>query len=122
MNADNRGSRFLGPYQLGGTVAVNNLLTDEDQTQVRILGTPFESNELFYGEVRHEMQLGGEGTKLVLSGNHIRTEPGSSIELLEFQGESNSFTVGANPNHPILRSRQSNWFRNGDFTRRVTSM
>ncbi len=114
VNADNRGSRFLGPYQLGGTVAVNNLLTDEDQTQVRILGTPFESNELFYGEVRHEMQLGGEGTKLVLSGNHIRTEPGSSIELLEFQGESNSFTVGAN--HPILRSRQSNWFVNGDFT------
>lgn len=116
VNFDNRGSRFLGAYQLGGTVAANNVFTDEDQTQLRVINTPFESEELFYSELRHEMQLGGEGTKLVFSGNHIRTEPGSSVALLEFQGESNSFTIGAN--HPILRSRQSNWFVSGDFTMR----
>ena len=114
VNFDNRGSRFLGAYQLGSTLAANNLITDEDQTQLRVIGTPFESDELFYSEIRHELQLGGEGTKLVLSGNHIRTQPGASVELLEFQGESNSFSVGVN--HPILRSRQSNWFVNSDFT------
>lgn len=116
VNFDNRGSRFLGAYQLGGTLAANNIFTDEDQTQVRLLGTAFQPDELFYSELRHEMQLGSEGTKLVFSGNHIRTEPGSSIELLEFQGESNSFSIGAN--HPILRSRQSNWFVSSDFTMR----
>lgn len=114
VNFDNRGSRFLGAYQLGGTVAANNVFTDEDQTQLRVINTPFESEELFYSELRHEYQLGGEGTKLVFSGNHIRTEPGSSVALLEFEGESNSFSIGAN--HPILRSRQSNWFVSSDFT------
>lgn len=114
VNFDNRGSRFLGAYQLGGTLAANNIFTDEDQTQLRVINTPFESEELFYSELRHEMQLGGEGTKLMFSGNHIRTEPGASVAPLEFQGESNSFTIGAN--HPLLRSRQSNWFVNTDFT------
>lgn len=114
VNFDNRGSRFLGAYQLGGTVAANNVFTDEDQTQLRVINTPFESEELFYSELRHELQVGGEGTKLVFSANHIRTEPGSSVELLEFEGESNSFSIGAN--HPILRSRQSNWFVSSDFT------
>lgn len=113
---DNRGSRFLGQYQAGATVALNDVFRADDQTQMRIISSAFEPDELFYAELRHEEQLGSEGLKLVFSGNHAFTKPGSSVEQLDIEGHSQAYTVGLN--YPIKRSRQANWFVSGDFTAR----
>lgn len=111
---DNRGSRFLGPYQLGLTAAFNNAFGLNDQTQFRLVNT--FNDELVYGEVRHEKQLGEEGTKMVFSVSEIQTRPSFTLEAFDIVGESTALSVGAS--HPILRSRRSNWFVNGDFTAR----
>lgn len=113
---DNRGSRFLGQYQAGATVAFNDVFRADDQTQLRIISSAFEPDELFYGEIRHEEQLGSEGLKLVLSANHAFTQPGSSVEQLDIEGHSQAYTIGVN--YPIKRSRQANWFVSGDITAR----
>lgn len=116
-NLDNRGSRFLGPIQGGFTAGVNNVFRAEDQTQLRILSSILQPDEMIYAELRHEQQLGAEGTKAVISATHTVTHPDSAVLApLDIVGISDSFSAGLI--HPFLRSRQSNWFVNGDFTAR----
>lgn len=113
----NRGSRFLGPEQLGITAALNNAITSNDQTQVRVVNTPVgDPDQLLFGEVRHEEQLGGDGTKLVVSASHIETRPGFTLEPFDVVGESTALSVGVS--YPYLRSRRSNLFLNSTFTAR----
>ena len=113
---DNRGSRYLGPYQLGASVYVNNVLGLEDQTLFRGSNSIFQQDEFSFAEVRHEEQVGSEGTKIVASGSFVRTNPGHTLEPLDIIGKSYTASIGVI--HPLVRSRQANWFLNGDFTAR----
>jgi hemolysin activation/secretion protein len=117
---DNRGSRFLGPYQASVTGTFNNALGLNEQTQLRVLNSIFQPTELQYTDLRHEEQLGSEGAKLVLAGSYSRTRPGASLDSSNIDGWSATGSVGAN--YPILRSRQTNWFVNGDFDVRDTDV
>jgi len=118
LSFDNRGSRYLGPLEAGGTFSFNNLFGLDEQTQIRGLNTVDTVEELNYIELRHEEQLGSEGTKLVFSGNYVITRPGYTLEPLDLRGDT--YTLSAGVTHPLLRSRQDNWFINSDFTiRRV---
>jgi len=117
---DNRGSRYLGPYQASANLFVNDAIGLDEQTQFRFANSIFQPDELVYGEIRHEEQLGSEGTKLLISANHVETEPGYSLEALDTEGDSTAFTVGLS--YPITRSRQSNWFVNTDLTARNVSV
>lgn len=115
-STDNRGSRFLGRPQANASIYFNNALGLDEQTQLRIANTPFEREELRFGEIRHEQQLGSEGTTLLLSAGTVRTKPGFTLDPLDVNGRSTTYSIGAS--HPILRSRRANWFINTDFTYR----
>lgn len=117
---DNRGSRYLGPFQLGANLYLNNLLGADEQTQFRVANSIFQPEEMVYAEARHEEQLGSEGTKLLLAASGTWTHPGYTLEDLDTTGESGSITLGVS--HPLTRSRQSNWFVNSDFTGRNVSV
>lgn len=112
LTADNRGSRFLGQYQGGATLNMNNIMGRFDRTTLRGIATA-EFDELRYGEIVHEQQIGSEGTKIAVSASHTHTHPGSRLESLDIQGENRSYTVGIS--HPFIRSRQSNLFGNAEF-------
>ena len=111
---NNRGTRYLGPVQATGVLAVNNLLQQDEQTSIRVINTIFYPDELKYFGARHEEQLGSYGTKLILDGNFVATKPGYSLEAFDVTGESYEFDAAVT--HPILRSRKSNWFVNSDFS------
>lgn len=111
---DNRGTRYLGPYQLSATASVNNLFGLEDQTQLRAASSIFQTDEFAYGEIRHEEQIGSEGTKAFFSGSYVDTHPGYSLAPLDIHGISYALSLGVS--HPLVRSRQQNWFVNTDFT------
>ncbi len=113
---DNRGSRFLGPEQGGATLAVNNVLGMNEQTELRVLSSVFSPDELRYIDLRHEEPIGSEGTKLILDANYARTKPSFNLASLLLDGTSTSVSAGLT--HPLTRSRQSNWFVNTDFTAR----
>lgn len=111
---DNRGTRYLGPYQLSATVAANNAFGLEEQTQLRAASSILQTDEFAYGEIRHEEQIGTEGTKLFFSGSYVDTHPGYALRPLDIHGISYALSIGAS--HPLIRSRQENWFVNTDFT------
>lgn len=113
---DNRGSRFLGPVQANASAFFNNLMGMDDLTQVRVSNSIFNRSELRFGEIRHAQQLGNEGTTLTVFANAAHTEPGSNLRDLDIKGDSGVLSAGVS--HPIIRSRRTNWFVNGDFTAR----
>lgn len=117
VSADNRGTRYIGPYQGGVTVNANNLFGIYDRTQVRGTLTA-DPDELQFFQVSHDEQLGAEGTKLTVSAAHTRTDPGYRLKAFDILGTDT--LVSAAVQHPFVRSRQTNLFGNASFDVRNT--
>jgi hemolysin activation/secretion protein len=102
---DNRGTRYVGPYQgqVGGTI--NSLLARMDQTQLRLIGTS-QLEELRYGELTERIQIDDEGTQLGLAMRRTLSQPGYTLKPLEFESESVSGELTMT--HPFIRSRPEN--------------
>lgn len=103
---DNRGSKFIGPWQHTLALSVNSLYGLYDTTQARFFFAFPDTNELVGGELSHELPLGHNGTKLSLLGSVIDTKPGDSLKVLDINGESTF--LQAKVTHPFIRSRQEN--------------
>ncbi len=112
LSLDNRASRYLGPYQGGLTVGLNNLWGLNERTQLRTLVAP-ESNEMAFVDVTHDEYLGTEGTRLRLNASYTRAQPGSKLEAFDIEGDTNAYAMFLS--HPFLRSRQSNLFGSVGF-------
>ncbi|MDX2074728.1 MAG: ShlB/FhaC/HecB family hemolysin secretion/activation protein [Alphaproteobacteria bacterium] len=104
-SVDNRGSKFVGPWQYNATVAANSLFGLYDRTQLR-LTTSSPSKELRGFELQHDELLGTDGTKLSLLASRTHTEPGDSLKNIDIVGDSDLFE--AKVTHPFIRSRQEN--------------
>jgi hemolysin activation/secretion protein len=102
---DNRGSRFNGPIQGSAGGNLNSILGLYEQTGFNFVTTE-PTSELIYFNGKHEQQIGGEGTKILLSGSLSRTEPGSTLETFNVEGDSS--TISALISHPFIRSREKN--------------
>lgn len=105
LSFDNRGSRYVGPYQISGTVAGNSVLGLYERTLLRAI-TVTQVNELQFFDLQHEEQIGHEGTRLLVSGSYSKTDPGYLAKPLDVDGESYSFQVKTQ--HPFIRSRAEN--------------
>lgn len=109
---NNRGSRFLGPLQMGATVGANSVLGLSERIQLRSIVSG-NLDELRYYEASYQQPVWDEGTTLRGLVSFTDTEPGASLEPLDIEGESVNFTLAAR--HPLLRSRQENLFGNLGF-------
>jgi len=110
---DNRGSRYIGPWEHTVTLDANSMLDAYDHTQLRVETVdPFK--ELFGVQLQHDEILDSEGTKLSLMGSHIRTEPeGGALEGLHIVGDSDLFE--AKVSHPFMRLREQSFVGNATF-------
>ncbi|MDR3424761.1 MAG: ShlB/FhaC/HecB family hemolysin secretion/activation protein [Alphaproteobacteria bacterium] len=101
---DNRGSKYIGPWEHTFMLGANSLLDSFDHTQLRV-ETADPLKELFGIQLQHDEILDSEGTKLSLSASHFRTEPNSSyLEGLHVVGDSDLFE--AKVSHPFMRLRE----------------
>ena len=112
LQADNRGNKFIGQYQLQALAAYNSAFGIYDRNTFRLLGSS-DFEELRYGEFTNELQLGNEGTQLITRIASARTEPGSTLSALEIEGETNLIEIAVE--HPLIRSRTRNLFGRGEF-------
>jgi hemolysin activation/secretion protein len=117
MSADNRGTRFVGPYQLGTGLNINSVAGLYEQVGVRLIGTS-EYRELRLGSVTYQHQLGTEGTKLYLSAGRTFSEPGFTLEDLDIKSFTTTF--GVSISHPWIRSRSENLSTTFEFDFRNT--
>jgi len=112
-SVDNRGSRFLGPYQVEAGGAVNALWGTGDRLAYRGVSTAFQPRELMFHELRYITTLTEFGTTLDVSGTYTRTRPGFTLKFLEIEGES--WTWAVRLRQPLIRSRQMNLWVWGGF-------
>lgn len=104
-SVDNRGSKYIGPWQHSVTGGVNSALGLFDRTQLR-LTTASPTVELRGYELMHEEMIGNQGTRLTLLGSRTNTQPGDSLKAIEIQGQSD--LLEAKVTHPFIRARQEN--------------
>ena len=105
FTSDNRGNKFIGPYQEQLTLTENSALGLGERTTARGINT-IPVSELHFFDIQHEEQLNTEGTKLTLLYSHAATRPGDILEPLDLEGTSNEYAVTVS--HPFLRSRAEN--------------
>ena len=111
FTSDNRGNKFIGPYQEQLTLTENSLAGLEERTTVRGINS-IPTSQLHFFDVQHEEQLDAEGTKLILLYSNAYTHPGDSLKPLDLEGTSDDYAVTLS--HPFIRSRAQN------FTGRLT--
>ena len=102
---DNRGSRYIGPYQIGLGTRLNSVLGAYERTGVRVL-TATQFKELRFLELTHEDQLGSEGTILKTKATLTRSNIG--FDLSDLGIVSRNLNLGARVSHPFIRSRTNN--------------
>ncbi len=102
---DNRGSRYLGPWQASGTGVWHNLIGRDNTITARAL-TSIPADELKYADVTHEQFLGSRGLKLSVHAATSKTRPGGNVSALDIQGDSQ--TLAARLSLPVWRSRPMN--------------
>ena len=112
FSADNRGSRFLGPYQFGASGRLDNILGLYESTELEVVGTA-QLSELKFAALTHTQQLGTDGTTLTIIGSITDTEPGSTLDVLNVEGRSQAVT--ATISHPFMRTRRQNLSVVGGF-------
>lgn len=105
-SADNRGTRYVGPYQfqLGG--AANNILGFNETTGLRGIITS-QTNELRMIDFDHDEPISDEGTRAKFQFQAAFVEPGYTLKPQEIQSQQVYGALGAS--HPLIRSRTKNW-------------
>lgn len=107
LRADNRGTRFLGPYQLQGGSTFNSVLGLNEETLIRGIVTQ-QPTELRFYEARHKQQLGTEGTTAEGFASFTQTRPGFTLRGLNVRGES--IRGGVTLEHPFVRRRSESLY------------
>ena len=105
LSVDNRGSKYIGPWQESATVVANSLFGVYDRTQLRV-STANPNKELTSFELQHDEELDDDGTKLSLLASNTHTQPGDALTSAEIVGNSELYELKVS--HPFLRSRQEN--------------
>ena len=105
IGADNRGTKFNGPFQINAGISSNALLKNYERIGFQSVVTS-NTNELKFFNGFYEQPISSEGTKLFFSGSFSESEPGSDLELFEVVGESKTNMLKIT--HPFIRSRSKN--------------
>ena len=112
VNADNRGSKFVGPIRIQGGATVNGVLGLAERTGGRLIVTS-DTDELRFAELLHEQPVGLEGLTLGVRTTVTRSEPGSSLAALDVENKTEAVELTAT--FPLIRSRRRNLLLDGEF-------
>ena len=106
LSVDNRGSKYLGPYQVMGGVYANDAFHTGGRLGLNAVVTPDSGPDLAYGALSFDQPLGTGGMRLFTSVSYTRTRPGSILRTLETKGSALNGDTALS--YPFIRSRDFN--------------
>lgn len=112
---DNRGSRWLGPWQAYAGFTFNDALGLGERLSLTAVVAP-EDGELGFLSLNYEQPVGASGLRVNAFASYAATEPGDELAILGVHGEST--TLGFGLTYPLIRSRASNLLFRANFTAR----
>lgn len=110
FQADNRGSRYLGPLQVNAGARLSNTFGLFEGISLQAVGTPDDA-EMLFGALTWQQPLNHEGTRLSVGISQTSTEPGHTLSQFDVEGLSKAFNLELA--HPFVRSRNLNFFVTG---------
>ncbi|HEY0283123.1 MAG TPA: ShlB/FhaC/HecB family hemolysin secretion/activation protein, partial [Rhizomicrobium sp.] len=106
LSVDNRGSKFLGPYQVMGGVFFNDVFGTAGRFGINAVVTPDQGPDLAYGAVSYNQPIGINGLRLFASASYVQTRPGSVLRALDTKGRATNADLALS--FPFVRSRDFN--------------
>lgn len=108
---DNYGTRYVGPQQMTGNIALNSFAASGDSGQITMVKTP-KGGELTYIDANYNMPVYDNGVRLLFGGTRAQTHPLFVLRPLQIDGlNMNYYTMAT---FPIIRARtQSLTLRTG---------
>lgn len=102
VSYDNYGTRYIGPQQMTGNIALNSWVTSGDATNFTITKTP-KGGELTYTDLNWSTPVDDNGTRWLLGWTRVHTHPLFVLGPADIDGlNSNYYT---NLYFPTLRTR-----------------
>ncbi len=101
-SANNRGSRFTGPWTLSGEASAYNTLGLAEQMSLSVSGTP-ELRQQRYVGLRYTQPTPFDGLVVGADVSYSNGKPGFTLKALDAQTESQRISLRAL--YPIMRSR-----------------
>lgn len=106
LTLDNRGTRYIGPFQLSTGARFNSLLGLQDQTTLHVINTPDVFHELRAYDIGESLPLGEAGTVFSVLWSQAYTRPGFTLNQFDIRSRADTFTLTLT--QPIIRSRSEN--------------
>ncbi len=105
INANNRGTQYIGPYQSSVGVSLYDLFGADSVNAVG--ATSLNSvNQMRYGSLGYDIVIGPYATEINPSVTQTLTQPGGSLNNLGMSGVSTKYNL--NVNQPLYSSAQQN--------------
>ncbi|HAJ90265.1 MAG TPA: hypothetical protein DCM27_04530 [Rhodospirillaceae bacterium] len=105
VSFDNFGSKYIGPFQGGARLTMDNLFGHMAETTLQIF-TPTQMRELLYGNITHHIPALWSGFTFDLAANYSRVVPGYTLSVNDVKSQSRTFSAGVTQS--IIRSRSTN--------------
>lgn len=102
---DNRGSRWLGPWQAYAGLTLNDAMGMGERLSLTAVTAP-EDSELGFLSLNYEQPVGASGLRVNAFASYAVTNPGDELAVLGVAGESS--TLGFGLTYPVVRSRATN--------------
>lgn len=106
LSLDNRGSRYLGPYEIQAGVFFNDAFGTGGRLGLNTVVTPDTGPDLVYGGASFDQPLGGDGWRLFSAVSYAATKPGSTLRV--FNTEGSALSANSTLSYPFIRSRDFN--------------
>lgn len=108
LQMDNRGSRYMGPFQTNASTRVNNALGFHEGISLQVATTPAShpNRELDYANVGISRALGEVGAVVNVNGSVTSTAPGYALKQFDVRGTAHNYSAGIT--YPFVRSREEN--------------
>lgn len=116
LYSDNRGTRAVGPIQLGIATTANSLLNSGEAFTASAYTTPTNPEELQFGQLRFHQPIGSDGFGLILEGAYSRSNPSSATN--NFGRNGTSAFGGLTIEYPLIRMRNETLWLRGSFDMR----
>lgn len=113
---DNRGSRYLGPYEVMAGLFFNDVLQSGGRLGLNGVMTPDNGPDLAYGAVSFDQPLNPDGLRLFTTASFTATKPGSLLRALETNGQA--LNLAASLSYALIRSRDFNLTVSGSLAYR----
>ncbi len=102
LSYDNYGTRYIGPQQMTGNVAMYSAINSGDSIQFTFTKTP-KGGELTFMDLNYNGPLGDQGTRWILGGTRVHTHPLFVLQPTQTDGFNSNFYTSLI--YPFIRTR-----------------